>query len=230
MDERQDIEVEMKEAAPETNGAEKEAEPRVNDLSARLESVRRELRETLERIRTDVGKPDLREVRDRTRAWMKEHPGAVALMAAGAGMMIGGALTRALTPKPAPFPARARRRAKRLVGRAGKAARETGAHFVHEAVDAGHRLVDQVTREAEKLPPRARKLGEALTHRMEAPAENFVRKAESSAREGMEEIVASLRSRKKRRSGVSGSLAHAFRAVAAAAFIKKMSDRLRRPA
>jgi phage shock protein A len=227
MDERQDVEV--KEAVPETGAAERTEERQVNEVSARVEKMREELRKTIESIRTDVERLELRETRDRARAWMKEHPGLVALFATGAGMMIGGVLTRALTPKPAPLSTRARRRAKRLAGRVGRVARETGAHLVHDAVDVGQKLMDQVSRESEKLPRRARKLGEEVAHRTEALAETIVHQAEAAAKEGMEEIMESLQTHKKMH-GALDSLFRALRAALAVAFFKKMSDRVRRQA
>ncbi|WP_457653520.1 hypothetical protein [Rhodocaloribacter sp.] len=228
MNERQDVDVQ--EAVPETGATEREKERQAHEFSARVEKVREELRETVERIRTDIEGLELREARDRAHAWMKEHPGMVALLATGAGMMIGGVLTRALTPKPAPLSVRARRRAKRLAGRVGEVAREAGVHLVHDAVDVGQKLVDQVSRESVKLPHRARKLGEEVAHRTEALAETIVHQAEAAAKEGMEEIMETIQSRKKRVDGVFDAFSRAFRAALAVAFFKKMSDWVRQQA
>ncbi|GEM_PF-6261963 len=228
MDERQGVDVDVKEAVPETDGAERAGERTVNEASARIHTMRAGLRETIERLRGDIERLEPGEVRDRARAWVREHPGQATLLAAGVGMFIGGALTRALTPQPAPLSARARRRAQRLAGHVGKVARETGAHLVHDAVDVGQKLMDHVSRQGEKLPHRARRLGEDVVHRTEALAETLVQQAETVAKEGMDELLASVQTHKKRMNGALDPLFQALRVALAVTFFKKMTERFRR--
>ncbi|QXD15359.1 hypothetical protein GQ464_018525 [Rhodocaloribacter litoris] len=185
----------------EAAGAAAEVEAQA-DFSARVNQIREEIGHSIRQLRDGLAQFDVAETTERTRAWVREHPGLAMGLALGAGVLVGGLVGRLLTPRPVPFPVRARRKAERLARQAGRRVRTAGVHLAAQAAEAGQRLAD-----------RAGDTGSEVFHR-----------AEHAVEEQVSELMEALRSGAHRTYGFFESVLNTIRTAVLVVFVKRIAD------
>lgn len=124
-----------------------------NDASD--EDIRQELNDALGDLRAELAQVQIEEARDRVRTWIRDNPLLALALAAGAGVLSGRLIAKALKPSPPPpLSERARRQLEALRKRAERTASDVGQ-------DVSKRLA-QARKEAERV---GREAGETLSHR-----------------------------------------------------------------
>lgn len=152
------------------------------------EEMRDELNDALGDLRRELAQLQVEEARDRVRNWIRENPLLALFLAAGAGLISGRVLAKALSPTPPPtLSDRARKQAQALRKRAERAASEVG-HDVSERVARARREAERIGREAgETLSHRAQDWGDVATQRAaalrERAAKNLTEAAQAASKQ-----------------------------------------------
>ncbi|MEM8485495.1 MAG: hypothetical protein AAF564_08085 [Bacteroidota bacterium] len=138
----------------------------LNELREAYEQARVDLKQTSDRLRSEINKIDLEEAGDAAKTWVKDNPGLAFLMAVGAGMVVGRALTKALEPPPPPsLSQRARQKSSYLTNSARQFAGDTVDRFSAQAAAAGEQMADRVRSTRGSIYDRAGSLGDLINQR-----------------------------------------------------------------
>lgn len=217
------------------------------------DDVKDELNEALKDLRAELARIKFEEARDRTRTWIQENPTLAVFLAAGAGILTGRLISKALEPAPPPsLSERARRQADRIVAEAQRQAREaqqrarqqaaeTGEKVTRQARDFGSVIADRaaalreqarqgVSEATEKASERARQWGARMEHEAEDVGEAVAKRAE----EASERVRESARELSKKASptddgfNIASSALNIAKAALVTLAVKKASDWIRR--
>ncbi len=138
----------------------------LNELRESYEQARIDLKQTSDRLRNELNKIDLEEAGETAKTWVRENPGLAFLMAVGAGMFVGRALTKALEPPPPPsFSRRAREKSSFLTNSARQFAGDTVDRLSAQAASAGEQMADRVRNTRGSIYDRAGSLGDLINQR-----------------------------------------------------------------
>lgn len=182
-----------------------------SDLSAAYEKAKSELDEAVMKLRREVSNLDVAQARVRARTWVQENPTLAALLAAGAGLVVGQVLRSILrTPEPPPT----------WRDRLQAQSREIASHARRYAQDMGQSVAERATEASDILSKRAHEAGDVLSQhasdwgeRLRDQADQFPDQARIKASQGLD---------------VAESLINAAKTVTAAMIVKKISDLMRK--
>lgn len=208
-----------------------EVERQRREIADAYESARREMNEAVARLRQEIERIDLDRARQQTEDWVKENPALAAMVAVGAGIVLGKVLSGAFRPAPPPpLPVRLRKRATGYASHVRDYAEDLGEAFAAGAALAGGALASKAADAGEKIAKRAADWGETVSETAEDVG-SVVRKKAGRAVKSMEKDASHLSKtlRKKARSGVDfGETAlDAAKTVVAAVLVKKATEWIR---
>lgn len=169
----------------QSEGASSEASA-ANEPSA--EEMRQEFDKALGDLRSELAQLQIEEARNRVRNWIRNNPLLAVLLAAGAGVLSGRLLAKALKPAPpSTLSERARRQVEALRKRAERTASEAG-QDVSERVARARKEAGRIGRQAgETLAHRAQDWGEVASERAASLRKRAAKELSDAARSATEQ-------------------------------------------
>ncbi|MGI9175409.1 MAG: hypothetical protein ACR2GR_08855 [Rhodothermales bacterium] len=135
-----------------------------SEAAAAYEDAKNELLDAAAKLRAEVEKFDLEQAQQRARGWVEENPLLAASLAAGAGILVGRVVIKAVTPAPPPpLPVRARNRARALTAQSRHAIHDAGDTISDRAEDLSKAIALGTAAAVAALAKGAKEAGETLS-------------------------------------------------------------------
>ncbi len=210
----------------------------VDEAREAYERARDELSETAERLREEISSIDAQQVADNAKTWVKENPGLSVLLAVGAGILLGKAVSDVMRKDPPTLSERLRSESGRLLHDARRYAGRTGASVSRRVEETGEHLAeharalgDQVQRQASLLSDQiAEQRGELTSEGMRrtqdwiASVSGSAERAARSLQDAARDLSSSASQRIPDRLPAWDGLSNIVKSIFGAVAFKKISD------
>lgn len=188
----------MEEQSNPNNAAEQTQRSEENDQKEKFsgearkqfDKARSDFDKAMGSIRKQVGGFDAKQTRSQVEEWVRENPTLTVFLSIGAGLLLGKAVRKAVTPAPPPpFRDRVRQRAtslaseaQRLASDTSRNASKTGRDLGLRAGEARQRLTEQAREFGEEATRRASDFGREASRQAEAVRDEVSRRASDAGR------------------------------------------------